>query len=78
MTIRQTHLSAPGDNDSQIAPGWWKQSCETGGGSLQPGGRLVYLRQLLATVLAWLDGRGPPAEPTICTRYMRWVLITGT
>ena len=37
--------------------------CETDDGSLLllPGGRLVHVGQSLATVLAWLDGRGPPS-----------------
>ena len=63
-----------------IAAGSVGAVCETDDGSLLllPGGRLVHVGQPLATVLAWLDGRGPPAEPSICTRYIRWVLIACT
>lgn len=54
-----------------IAAGSVGVVCETDDGSLLllPGGRMVHVGQPLATVLAWLDGRGPPAEPHICTPY---------
>ncbi len=48
-----------------IAAGSVGAVCETEDGSLLllPGGRLVHVGQSLATVLVWLDGRGPPAGP---------------
>ena len=54
--------------------------CETDDGSLLllPGGRLIQVGQSLATVLAWLDGRGPPSGAAICTRYNHPVCITCT
>ena len=78
MTIRQTQLSAPWNTDFQVATGWWKQPCETGGGSLQPRGRPMHVGQCLATLLDQLGARGSAAEPSICTRYIRWVLIACT
>ena len=78
MTIRQTQLSAPWNTDFQVATEWWKQPCETGGGSLQPEGCPIHVGQSLATILAWLDARGPPAGPSICTRYIRRMLIACT
>ena len=54
-----------------IAAGSVGAVCETDDGSilLLPGGRMVHVGQPIATVLAWLDGRGPPSDPLICTRY---------
>ena len=48
-----------------IAAGSVGAVCETEDGSLLllPGGRLVHVGQPLATVLAWLDGHGPPGRP---------------
>ena len=53
-----------------IAAGSVGAVCETEDGSLLllPGGRLVHVGQPLATVLAWLDGRGPHVPVAICTR----------
>ena len=63
-----------------IAAGSVGAVCETDDGSLLllPGGRLVHVGEPMATVLAWLDGRGPPAEPSICPCYSHLVFITRT